>query len=42
MQEVDWEISGKMTERCKETLKTDHLGVRDDESPSENQVMNDH
>ena len=36
------EISGKMKERCKETLKTDHLGVRDDKSASENQVMNDH
>ena len=42
MQEVDREMSGKMKESCKETMKTDHLGVRDDESASENLVMNDH
>ena len=42
VQEVDREMSGKMKESCKETMKTDHLGVRDDESASENLVMNDH
>ena len=42
VQDMDREMSGKMKERCKETVKTDHLGVRNGESASENSVMNDH